>query len=333
MVEIDISVIVPVRDAGETLGECLRAVRRAAQGLEVEMIVVDDHSTDGSAEIARKNGAAVFVMQDKTGPAAARNLGSARARGEVLVFVDADAIVPPDALSKVLWRIRDGGWDGLIGVPSPTGTEGPPAGQMKNLWMHYTYTRLPEQVPLFLTTFAAIVREKFQAAGGFDEAYQTPSVEDTDFGHRLSEKGVRILLDVGLEVEHRRPMEWRDVLRLDRARATALTRLALRERERKFATEKATSVPVTHMISVVACGAAAVFFLPGLVLLDPGFILGCLLCLACSVATLGPFLLYMKRWKPVPDVARAAGFLLVDHFAVIYGIAQGIYGYRRGEKY
>jgi len=61
----------------------------------LECIVVDDGSTDGSAAIARAAGATVARVAQPARPSRARNAGAARARGEILLFVDADVVVPP----------------------------------------------------------------------------------------------------------------------------------------------------------------------------------------------------------------------------------------------
>ncbi|MES2682303.1 MAG: glycosyltransferase family A protein [Pseudomonadota bacterium] len=92
-----ISVIVPVYNGEAYLGECLASI--AAQNLRpVEVIVVDDGSTDGSARLATAQGARL-LQQANRGPAAARNAGIAAASGELLAFLDADDIWPADSLS------------------------------------------------------------------------------------------------------------------------------------------------------------------------------------------------------------------------------------------
>ena len=95
-----ISVIIPVYNGEKFLHGCLDALKSTAYS-EYELIVVDDCSTDRSAEISRDKSARVLRMSRQSGPGAARNLAVEEARGEVLFFVDADVVVKPDTLERV----------------------------------------------------------------------------------------------------------------------------------------------------------------------------------------------------------------------------------------
>jgi glycosyltransferase involved in cell wall biosynthesis len=80
---------------------CLAAVHAAQPG-PLEVLVVDDGSDDGSADVARARGARVLqTPRPKSGPAVARNLGARQARGTILFFVDADVAVSPDVFARL----------------------------------------------------------------------------------------------------------------------------------------------------------------------------------------------------------------------------------------
>lgn len=101
-----VSVIVPAYNAVKTLGETLRSAC-AQQGVELEVLVVDDGSTDGSAELAASFGPPVRVLrQTNAGVGAARNRGLAEARGRWIAFLDADDLWEPDKLSRQLELLR-----------------------------------------------------------------------------------------------------------------------------------------------------------------------------------------------------------------------------------
>ncbi len=103
---ITISIIVPARDEERFLGATLQSIARAKEflltrsGAAAEVIVTDNDSADATASIALSLGAQV-VKEPQRNIARARNAGAAVARGEVLVFVDADTLVP----EQLLWRI------------------------------------------------------------------------------------------------------------------------------------------------------------------------------------------------------------------------------------
>jgi CDP-glycerol glycerophosphotransferase len=116
-----ISVVVPFYNNAALLGDCLASI--AAQTYrDLQVIMVDDGSTDGSAAIARAQAATdprfELVSQPNGGPGSARNRGIAAATGEFLAFVDADDLVPPDAYATML-AVLD-----RAGTPGPSGPSG-----------------------------------------------------------------------------------------------------------------------------------------------------------------------------------------------------------------
>jgi glycosyltransferase involved in cell wall biosynthesis len=78
-----VTVIIPVYNAAQQLGECLRAVRKSSYKA-YEVIVIDDASTDGSFYVARTSGIIAYRLSRRSGPAAGRNLGARYARGDIL---------------------------------------------------------------------------------------------------------------------------------------------------------------------------------------------------------------------------------------------------------
>lgn len=103
-----LSVIVPAFNEERYLPQSLQSLQRtiAECGCGVELIVVDNASTDRTAEIARASGAEV-INEPVHNVARVRNTGAAAARGDVLVFVDADTIVPPGFLDSVREAMAD----------------------------------------------------------------------------------------------------------------------------------------------------------------------------------------------------------------------------------
>jgi CDP-glycerol glycerophosphotransferase len=113
-----ITVVVPVFDVEDYLEECLRSV--AEQTVEdLEVVMVDDGSTDSSADIARRfaRGDSRFrlLRQPNGGLSAARNTGIDAGTGEYLAFLDSDDVLPPDAYERMLGSLESTGSDFATG--------------------------------------------------------------------------------------------------------------------------------------------------------------------------------------------------------------------------
>ena len=130
MPESKFSVIVPVYNVEQYLGDCLDSILRAAEGYDVEIVCVDDGSTDGSGGILDRRSAedprVKVVRQANSGEGAARNRGVEAASGEWMVFVDADDMVRETLFSTVSEMMRKSPEVDLIGYRSMGGTGNDP---------------------------------------------------------------------------------------------------------------------------------------------------------------------------------------------------------------
>src|ERR1044071_6101497 len=107
---MDVSVIVPTRNRSSLLSKTLRTVLRQ-QDVELEVIVVDEASTDGTAALLATLGDArvrVIHHDRPRGVSAARNHGADEARGEWLAFIDDDGLWAPDKLAQQINAARSG---------------------------------------------------------------------------------------------------------------------------------------------------------------------------------------------------------------------------------
>ncbi len=254
----NISIVIPVHNGAAYLEQCLEAIHNLSPA-PLECIVVDDGSTDGSARIAQAAGVSVVSAPDRRGPAFARNLGARMARGEILLFVDADVAVPPDTLARLAARFsEDAARDGVIGSydQDPAGPD--LLSQYRNLLHCYTHQRGQARTCGFWTGCGAIRRAVFLAQGGFDEAHTRPSIEDLELGARLRQAGRQIWLDKGLQVKHLKRLRFWEVVKTDLAdRAIPWTRLILRSRQ--MPTD--LNLKWSQRFSVLAAGWAALAFI------------------------------------------------------------------------
>ncbi len=229
--ELSVSVIVPVYNGGEKFRRCLASLKEAHLPPR-EIIVVSDGDTDGSWQLAEEFGAQVSRYPSPGGPGRARNLGAARARGEVLFFVDADVTVPPKAIEQVVMMFnREPGIDALFGSYDDEPAESNFLSQYRNLLHHYVHQQGSEDASTFWGACGAIRRDVFLSIGGFDEGYVRPSVEDIELGYRLRKAGHRIRLCKSLQVKHLKRWDVVSMLKADFfQRALPWTEIILRER-------------------------------------------------------------------------------------------------------
>ena len=327
------SVIVPNCNGKATLGETLNAISRAVPA-PAEVIVSDDGSTDGSETIAEGFGAKLVRSEIRRGASANRNAGAAAAAEDVLVFVDADVLLPPATFAVLAERFSDPGVSAAIGLLRPLTRFGDLLSQYKNYYMHYTYYRMPDTVSVFYTSIAAIRREVFAACGGFETRYRSATIEDMEFGVRMTARGYRIVLDRRLQVEHLKRYSFRLLLQTAFRRASGLAKIALRdrlsrERKKSYVTTSSSFLAgmVLSSLSLVALAAAVV--LPARPFLA--------LAAACYL------LLLMLNAGFLAGFARAAsrplyflfgcGLIYVDLLAHDLGVLHGVLSFIAGRRY
>lgn len=191
---LKLTAIVPATNAPPTLTACLAAIREADEAPD-ELIVVEDGG----------------------GPADARNRGASEASGDVLVFVDADVVVHPDAFRRIRRAFAaDPSLTALFGSyddrPAAPGT----VSAFRNLLHHHVHQSGAGPATTFWAGLGAVRREAFEAVGGFDaERYLVPSVEDIDLGTRLAAAGHRIELEPSVQGTHLKAWGLRSMVESD----------------------------------------------------------------------------------------------------------------------
>ncbi|MBC8492897.1 MAG: glycosyltransferase family 2 protein [Chloroflexi bacterium] len=179
---IEVSVIIPAFNEEKYVGACLTSIL-AQTHPAYEVIVVDDGSTDQTAEIVQSFDNVTLLRQRHAGPALARNLGAEHAQGRILVFVDADQTFSPTFLEKLVQPIVEGR---AIG----TNSKEEYVANLDNVWArcwnineNVTLGRIiPEDYPDEMPIFRAILRSEFLKVGGYDD---TGSGDDRTVSDKL----------------------------------------------------------------------------------------------------------------------------------------------------
>ena len=181
-----VSVIIPCRDGERYVAETIRSVlRQDHRGLEI--IVVDDGSTDRSPEAVRAFGDAVrYARQPQGGASVARNRGVELATGEILAFLDADDLWCEGALLRMLAALESDPSVGMVvgHMEQFVSPELPPAARLE-------FRFSPDPVPARMCGAVLVRRADFDRVGGF--SHRLESGEFIDWLLRAEDLGVRFV--------------------------------------------------------------------------------------------------------------------------------------------
>jgi GT2 family glycosyltransferase len=214
-----LSVIVPVKNGHSVLPRMLEMLGRSELPHETwELLIIDDGSTDDSAAIASGYADLVIRLPGRSrGPGYARNRGAERARGECLVFLDADVLVRPDTLTRLAATMssRDD-VDAVFGAYCDEPAAAGIVSQYRNLLHHYTHDQEPGEAQTFWAGCGCVRRSVFMAVGMYDEwRFSRAQIEDVELGYRLSARGHRILLQPEIQVTHLKRWTFGGMLKAD----------------------------------------------------------------------------------------------------------------------
>jgi glycosyltransferase involved in cell wall biosynthesis len=213
-------VIVPAYNGPKVLPASLGALEASdLPRTEWELIVVDDASTDGTGHLAEQYADRVVRLDQRPhGPSYARNRGVEVARGEVLVFIDADVTVHPATLRQFCEAFRDAPQE--VAAIFGSYDANPPApgvvSRYRNLYHHYVHHQNPGEAETFWAGCGAVRAAAFRAVGMYNEwHFSRPQVEDIELGHRLRDHGYRILLRPDIQATHLKHWTFRNMVATD----------------------------------------------------------------------------------------------------------------------
>lgn len=211
-----LAIVIPAHNAAPTIGACLSALAEVRAHAPT-VLVVDDGSTDGTADIARRHGADVLTVPGPLGPAAARNAGVATTAADLVLFVDADVVVTTEAVGRLVSAFAS---DRQLAAAFGSYDDRPHARNVvslfKNLLHHFVHQQARERSTSFWAGFGAIRREAFEHVGGFAaDRYRRPSIEDIELGARLWRAGRPVRLVKEAQVTHLKSWSFAQLVKTD----------------------------------------------------------------------------------------------------------------------
>jgi Glycosyl transferase family 2 len=299
----DLTVVIPATNTPETLSRCLAAIHAADEPPE-EVIVVQE--------------------PPNAGPGRARNAGARTATHDVVVFVDADIEIAPDAFRRIRRAFdTDRELVALFGSYDDDPERHGVVSDFRNLLHHHVHTTSAGPASTFWAGLGAVRRDAFIAIGGFDEErFPRPSVEDIELGMRLRRDGGRIRLDPTIRGKHlkqwtlwsmvatdlcRRGIPWVRLLLSDDPRSTALN-LGWRHRAGAVASAGVALALATRRPRIATVLAV------GVVLINGDFY---------------AVLLRQRGWR---QAAAGVPLHMLHHLAGIASVPFGVYLYLRADR-
>ncbi|MEV4759251.1 glycosyltransferase 87 family protein [Micromonospora sp. NPDC049559] len=314
-----VAVIVPNYNKSKTLAACLDAIY-AQTHPPTEVIVVDDHSTDDSPDIARQYPCTLIQQPTNQGPAAARNTGAHHSTAPLLFFVDSDTAPAPDAIANALHILHTTPHTGMVqGIyaPHPLYDDGPVEAYrvaFEHFWRKRSVGRSRAA-----TLFAAslVPRAVFDEVGGFDERLRTG--EDAEFGTRMPER-YRLVVTDTVVTRHDDVDRFLPFVREQFGFATQTPLVMLRAGRRRNA---GTGLRVNAFSPTgLVLSGLSLLALPLLPLL-PWLLPLWLALLAGSAATSHAFLRFTYRFRGAGFAAYATGMHLLLYALAVVGTGVG----------
>ncbi|GGI05280.1 glycosyltransferase [Egicoccus halophilus] len=219
-----VSVVIPVRNGAPTIAAQLTALAGQDVDEPFEVVVADNGSTDATVDVVRRFEASMpvrVVPAPEPGINAARNAGVRAARGQLLLFCDADDVVRPDWVARMATRLgdHDAVSGGLAPVPAEAFGSAPTAtNRLRRHRPDQGRPRRPlrppalEFLPRAVGANCAVRRDAWEAVGGFDPSYRDGGGDDDEFFWRVQLAGYSLTVDPEPTVVYRLPETRRQAL-------------------------------------------------------------------------------------------------------------------------
>jgi glycosyltransferase involved in cell wall biosynthesis len=199
------SIIIPTFNGASRIGNCLDSLVKQTTDRDIEILVVDDGSTDNTASLVRSYSSVRLIAQANGGPASARNRGALEATGKILLFTDDDCVPMPDWLDAMLEPFQDSDVVGAKGIYRTH--QQSLAARFVQIEYEDKY-RMMAGLPSidFIDTYSAgFRRDRFLEMAGYDTSFPVACAEDIELSYRMSARGWKMKFVPAAIVYHTHP--------------------------------------------------------------------------------------------------------------------------------
>lgn len=324
IVDPKFSLIIPSHNAQNSIRQCLDAVFALERAGSFEVILADDGSKDQTLGIAQKYSCRIVTIDSNRGASFARNRGAEQAKGEILLFVDSDVVLPGNTLSIILDAFSRAAADCVVGLFSAENPYPDFFSQYKSYYCYFKYRELPQAVAVN-TAITAVKRNVFEKLHGFDE--KMLGSEDNEFAQRLFDQGFKIFIEHDLHVLHLKKFTFSGLLRNDFLKSGTLAQVLARNlRNRNLIVKRSfTDISLTNMLNVPLVYGAEASGAAWWITRSDIFLAGKAVLLLAFVLNNIRFWKYLHSQKGAVFMLWAVIFTYVDYLAVGLGIVRGFY--------
>ncbi len=202
---MSVSIMIPTFNGASRIGKCLDALLMQTAGQKAEILVVNDGSTDNTAEVVSRYRSVRLITQVNAGPAAARNRGALEAKGSIILFTDDDCVPTADWLAAMVEPFGDTNVVGVKGVYRTHQRQ--IAARFVQIEYEDKYRVMSDQANIdFIDTYSAgFRRDRFLEMGGYDTSFPVACAEDVELSYRMSARGWTMRFVPGAIVYHTHP--------------------------------------------------------------------------------------------------------------------------------
>jgi glycosyltransferase involved in cell wall biosynthesis len=201
------TIIIANFNKGDNIHSLLASIYDHPPCDDFELFFMDDASIDASVVVAEQFPVRVFRRGDRVGPATLRNIAAGEARGEYLLFVDSDTILPPGSLQRFRELCLAGGFDAVSGLEVLPPVIDNWIGWFKTLQVRdifLEYHHKEGDIEAWGATLGGVRRQLFLDIGGFNEVFRGADVEDHELAVKMNRQG-RLIFSPRMTYRHSYP--------------------------------------------------------------------------------------------------------------------------------